>query len=1060
MAEINLSGIDRSNSNENTVAETASLIVNARKKGSTWEYIGDKIGEGINSLGRVYPHGYFWHYKIKGYYDRNLDDGIFHESEMLIAVNDFEQNGVKQNKNIDILLFQAKGGVGMVDHFRDSSGYNCFEFETDEEYLNLHSLNDIVILDTDKNKYYFVWDEEKYTFVQLPEIKDFEISVNYDKIKYDASVLFATNKFNTSDTLYIDVDTDTEGIYGGVHIYSIKDTRRYNNVFIKLYKWFYNVLKSDINSIGHVLKEFRIVAAIELIDGTILKTSNIIDFIDNLYDTKDLENTINARNCQFFYFNTERESKTNPNEGLTIAHLKNTGVTFGKSDNMNLDKNIHSYIYSYNNVKINFDKKLYNILKTWIDANIIHSVSVYVTEPDNFLDYNRIRIENSIFQAGYLDYGSSYFLTYIPYNNEKAYSNDVPYYKIGEFKIRKLENFFEIKPNLIGNIVSKKQLTVAQDLSKKYVSKTNTVYNGMIHKCNVRNIINIKDLIKGYNPNVKTGITGSGSRKYKHGCIYVDFKIKQKWYRYRLDSSKSLVSHGVLNGDWSHVYTIVNPRIEFSTMDIKEVNLIISDHNENLKIFKKLDLKMSSFTNSLVVFPIIDFNNDDVYFFSPDKSIMENKVIAIDTYMEFNFYDCPLYFNVLRSVLNSLKSPTYTIEQNLDAIYYEDANRLQLSATENPFIYPSERSYRFGDANNKVIGCDSAVVGTSDAKFGMLPLHVFTKNGLWMMETAQGDIAYISQHLIENINCFDNHKLIHRVLGGVVFGAIDGIYFVSGNKIQKISNKLEGRVVLQDIDGIFRRLNNVLPNAVITTDDPANVYIHNISKKIDNIMQNYFTDKSFCIHDKIENELLFIEPTRRGIFVLQLNDMSWTMRSDVLFNSDFGYGTTGDWGSFNDYFEMDNKYILVKNETLTNPIRIRHHFYNLRETTASKLGTKNINNNIVLFASGVIMMNQYMKIEHIIARFNKITNTEFDSHIFLIGSRDGIEWKVLNHSFGKITKNMSGQEMRRCFTSARYFQFVYVRLERGKQNTAPRKDSYFERFTFDMSNSDAEGKIR
>jgi hypothetical protein len=1056
MAEINLSGIDRSNSNENAVAEAASLILNARKKGSTWEYVGDKISVGVDRSGTMYPHGYFWHYKIKGWYytddngDKITDDANFNREEMIIAVNDFEINGIKYNKTVDILTI--RNGIRACT-FRNSGGIYAFEFGTDEEYLSLHSLNDIVILDTDKNKYYFVWDEEKYTFVQLPEIDDFEISVSSDEkeIVYN-QIKIGVSKY-TSDF--------GKGMnnYGGV-VYSII----YNNrqIFYPLVRIIIDKIKEYLVENNCLWKGFRVVAAIELTDGSILKTSNIVDYTDNFFTNK-FNKTINKYNYQSFVLSSNSYD----------ADVLIENRAFGYRDNNN---NMYNAYIAFENVKVNFDKNFYNILDNWIKADLIQSVSVYITEPKDFMNEKELSILGNISFVSKDGTGYHAISCYTPYNNKEAYRADIPYYKIGELDIKRKKTAFEVEARFLKDVVSKKPLLIEQDLSKKYVSHVNANYNGMIHKCNVRNIINIKDLIKGYNPNVRTGISGSGLRQYEYGCIYVDFKIKQKWYRYRLDSSKSLVSQSVLNGDWSHVYTIVNPRIEFSTMDIKEANLIISDHNGNFKIFKKLDLKMSPFTNSLVVFPVIDFNTDAVYIVSRNHDVMEheheisitdgckigtlNPSIFNKYFYEFNFYDCPLNFNVLRSVLNSLKSPTYTIEQNFDTIYYEDTNRLQLSATENPFIYPAERSYRFGDANNKVIGCESAVVGTSDAKFGMLPLHVFTKNGLWMMETGQGDIAYISQHLLENINCFDNHKLIHRVLGGVVFGAIDGVYFVSGNKIQKISDKLEGRVVLQDIDGIFRRLNNIPQNAVVTTDDPANVYIHNISKKIDNIMQDYFTDKSFCIHDKIENELLFIEPTRRCIFVLQLADMSWTMRSDVLVNSDFGYGTTGDWGCFNDYFEMDNKYILVKKEKFKDSHVAIHYFYSLRETIASKLGTTNINNNVVVFASAVIMMNQYMKIEHIIARFNQITNTEFDSHIFLVGSRDGIEWKVLNHSFGKITKSMSGQEMRRCFTSARYFQFVYVRVERGKQNTALRKDSYFERFTFDISNSDAEGKIR
>jgi len=281
----------------------------------------------------------------------------------------------------------------------------------------------------------------------------------------------------------------------------------------------------------------------------------------------------------------------------------------------------------------------------------------------------------------------------------------------------------------------------------------------------------------------------------------------------------------------------------------------------------------------------------------------------------------------------------------------------------------------------------------------------------------------------------------------VVFGAENGIYVVSGSNLTKLSSKLEGRVILQDISGIENRI--------------SGLYIGNSAQRIDNIMQDYFTQKSFCVHDKIENELLFIEPTKDFSIVLMLNDMSWVIRKDTFYKI-AGVNEV----NFDDFVEVNNEYILIKTKIKRLFTIFGGNCYRLAETTHSKVATNNsntdtnINNNAVLFASGTIMTNQYTKIEHIIARFNQITDTEFDSHILLIGSRDGIEWKVLNHSFAKFPKGMSGQQMRRCFTSARYFQFVYIRIERGKQNTQNRKDSYFERFTFDISNNDAENKLR
>jgi hypothetical protein len=125
-----------------------------------------------------------------------------------------------------------------------------------------------------------------------------------------------------------------------------------------------------------------------------------------------------------------------------------------------------------------------------------------------------------------------------------------------------------------------------------------------------------------------------------------------------------------------------------------------------------------------------------------------------------------------------------------------------------------------------------------------------------------------------------------------------------------------------------------------------------------------------------------------------------------------------------------------------------------------------VNNNAVVIASGILRQERYVKMEHIIARFNQITNSQYNTHLFLLGSRDGINWAILNHSkMQDVPKNLGGQEMRRHFSSARFFQIVFVRTEKvvlpdRKQNTTNRLDSYFERFSFDYSLNDNENKLR
>ena len=995
MSEISLRGIDRGNSNENGIAEAASLIINVRKKGSGWEYVGDKIFGGADRSASSHTKGYFWHYKIKGWYSTDnkgnkiMNDDNFNKEEMLIAYEDNSRYGVASA----ICILTVSQGV-VCDWFRDANGQSFFLFQTGEELLSIHSLNDIVIVDTDKNKYYFVWNEGLYTFVKLPDISNFEINVSSSPIWIPLGKMFTNEIVSVSGDALMELSLT--GYAGGTLDEALAILKANKSEVVPIIKRLNSGIKEYILNQGYVWKGFRVVVAIELIDGSIYKLSNIVDFIDNFFSTKVVgQNRFGIRNNQRIRYKEVLG-------GSIRLIAMGTDYRYGTS------VHVADEFYGHKNVKVTFSPAFYDIINKWWNAELIKGISVFITEPKDFLNMENIEISEVTAAPNTSNSRMVDFSTYTPSDNEMPFKEDVPYYKIGEFDIMNRATSFEIKSEFLKDVVARKPLLLEHDLSKKYVSEINNVYNGMIHKSSIKNLVYKEDLMC----NLKTY---SSSQIY---LIYVDIRTKNKWIRFPIGENR----------------TSDHLKLEFNTLDIQEANLIFT-YTDGLRLFRKLELKSSTFTARTII---------HLWYLLRDKistnSFKEN-VVTLNgtTFREFNF---PIYnyipIDISYPEIQALPAPNYEATDNL---IYDDTNRLQLSATENPFIYPSARSYRFGNSNNKVITCETATIGISDAKFGMLPLYVFTREGLWIMETANGDIAYRSQHLLENINCYDNPKLVHRVLGGVVFGAENGIYVVSGTKLTKISTPLEGRVVLQDVAGIEQRINGLS--------------IADSAKRINNIMVDYFSKQSFCVYDKTENELLFIEPEKNFSIVLMLNDMCWAYRKDMLLNP------ADTSTNFTDYVVVDNDYLLVRRwqRSGTNPPVYYNYFYKLNETDTSK-NAKYINNNAVVFASGVIMTKQYIKIEHIISRFSQITDTEFDSHILLIGSRDGIEWKVLNHSSATFPKSISGQQMGRGFVSSRYFQFVYIRIERGKQNTQNRKESYFERFSFEISNSDAEGKLR
>ena len=112
------------------------------------------------------------------------------------------------------------------------------------------------------------------------------------------------------------------------------------------------------------------------------------------------------------------------------------------------------------------------------------------------------------------------------------------------------------------------------------------------------------------------------------------------------------------------------------------------------------------------------------------------------------------------------------------------SNRIQVSDTNNPTANPYERSYRIGSLNNEIIAINSAAIEMSDAKFGEFPLYVFTKEGIFAMQSGTENlysaIIPISKDVAINPNTL-------AVNGAVLFFTDKGLHMLSQNGVQLIS---------------------------------------------------------------------------------------------------------------------------------------------------------------------------------------------------------------------------------------------------------------------------------
>lgn len=130
------------------------------------------------------------------------------------------------------------------------------------------------------------------------------------------------------------------------------------------------------------------------------------------------------------------------------------------------------------------------------------------------------------------------------------------------------------------------------------------------------------------------------------------------------------------------------------------------------------------------------------------------------------------------------------LPEETDNSIVHQPNRIQVSATNNPFSFPFENSYSVGSSNNRIIALQSAAIEMPEMKVGELPLYAFTEEGIFALiagsETLYARVSAINYDKIINPNTL-------AINGAIAYITEKGVHLLTSNGSQVISTPIHDK---------------------------------------------------------------------------------------------------------------------------------------------------------------------------------------------------------------------------------------------------------------------------
>lgn len=512
---------------------------------------------------------------------------------------------------------------------------------------------------------------------------------------------------------------------------------------------------------------------------------------------------------------------------------------------------------------------------------IVESMDIFSTRPVEAYDYMSSIPDWTVMG------GSGFNLTYHPPFNNILFSEMIEsgqYYKVATIPIKDIikDGF---KADFKGldyskDITSNELLPPDNFTHHQYNSLADYTYNNRIHLGNIINTLS-PTLNNLFHSNVIIpGMTGYQSFE---SVLHADIQTKLFGAYTNTSAGMSTATHKIYQQAWLNT----NEGRKIVTTELQHDNVATFDGGNIPATFNYYIYNNGS-TNALFLNPIISYPDYRAYklryyytyggtkYFLADFDLKPNTALNTASYISpliltdgstGNYY--PIKIDLPATTGTAMPS-----DDPLTDDVITDTNRVQVSEQSNPFFWPAVNSYRFGLNENTVIAIAGVQSAMSDSAFGQYPLYVFSKSGVYGMQTGNGEVLYQSIQHLNNEILLKRYSLV-SITGAIVFACKEGIRIIQGGVVKELSIPVEGGVT------------NPVSSKAQFIDALSGYSMPQVLAYMSNITFSAYIADCILLFD-VENRELVISAVNQSVlysYVYSFYTNVWTTRTEVFAGS-------------------------------------------------------------------------------------------------------------------------------------------------------------------------------